>query len=75
VSDTVSIIPDSDSLYYRIHKADCVNGEIVPGAFKPRNGAMSTDWSAMSTVEKCRSRATNVEKNGVVVLKYLKLEK
>jgi len=59
-------ISNSDKLYYRIHKNNVVNGEIVPAAFKPINGGMSTDWSALSTPEKCRLRARNVENNGVV---------
>ena len=54
-------IPDGDPLFYRIHKSDFVEGEIVPGAFRERGeGAakgMSTDWEKYSTALEAWNRS------------------
>lgn len=65
----VEEIPDSDSLFYRVHET-YLNGEkkIPPAAFRLRGGGMSTDWSRYSSAERQRLRATVPEENGVVTL-------
>lgn len=63
-------IPDSDHLFYRIHKNNIVDGEVVPGAFRERGeGAkkgMSTDWDKYTTPEESLSRSNNQAENGIV---------
>ncbi|MBK9338284.1 MAG: hypothetical protein IPM98_17715 [Lewinellaceae bacterium] len=66
---TIEDIPDSDFLYYRIHKSFLVNGELIPGAFQERGeGAdrgMSTDWSKYSTAEETQQRSKIPVENGI----------
>jgi hypothetical protein len=64
-------IPDTDSLYYRVHKNNVLpNGQVVPGAFKELGEGeakgMSTDWSKYSTPELSRQRARNPDSNGII---------
>ena len=62
-------IPNEDNVFYRIHKMWIEGGEPVPGSFRNRDGAMSTDWSKYSTAEQTRQRATSLPAdNGIVLL-------
>jgi hypothetical protein len=36
-------IPNADIIFYRIHKSDFRDGDIIPGAFRSRIDGMSTD--------------------------------
>lgn len=67
-------MPDEDLLYYRVHR-DFFTGNvprndtyIPPGAFRDREGAMSTDWSKYATPDEAQQRARVPEDNGVVCL-------
>lgn len=56
----VEEIPDEDSLFYRIHKNDVQDGDVVPGAFRERGEGdqkgMSTEWSHYSDPQTCLNR-------------------
>jgi hypothetical protein len=62
-------IPDADSLFFRAHKSYIHMGKLIPGVFRDREGAMSTDWSRHSTAAETRARATKPDENGVGELK------
>ncbi|MBA7567307.1 hypothetical protein ES708_09017 [subsurface metagenome] len=63
-------IPDTCKLYYRIHKTNIVNNNIIPGAFKERGTGdkkgMSTDWGKYSIPIQTRNRAEKPKLNGVI---------
>ncbi len=66
----VEIIPDEDSVYYRIHQTFIRDGELIPGGFKERGSekarGMSTDWEKYSTPEESRNRAKKPTQNGII---------
>ncbi len=65
-------IPDSDNLFYRVHKQYIRKGKLVPGVFRTKGEGeekgMSTDWEKYSTKEESLSRCTKPENNGIVQL-------
>lgn len=61
-------IPDEDALYMRAQRGYFRDGELIPGVFRDRQGAMSTDWSKYSTPEQSRSRARTPEDNAIIQL-------
>jgi hypothetical protein len=69
----VEVIPDDDSLYYRIHEVNVRNGEILPVAFREIGAGMSTDWNKYSTPKESLARAKNPNKNGIVSFVVLNL--
>ena len=72
-------IPDADSLYYRIHKSEIRDGEIIPGAFRERGeGAergMSTNWDKYSMPDMLKKLAAIPDDNAVVQFKVEKVRK
>jgi hypothetical protein len=50
----------------RVHEMWTKSGDVAPGAFKDRDGGMSTDWERYSTPEETRSRAKNPHLNKVI---------
>jgi hypothetical protein len=70
----IEIIPDTDSLYMRIHKAflEGITHEInarqyiPPTVFREHQDGMSTDWSKYSTPYDTQTRSTNPNQNGVI---------
>lgn len=62
-------IPDESLLYYRIHKSDCRDGKVLPGAFKERGAGekrgMSTNWDKYSDPEDLMNVAHVPQDNGV----------
>ena len=63
----VERIPDSDSLYMRVHRAWLKpNGNVARGAFQNHGRGMSTDWSKYSTAEDTRGRGKSPPDNAVV---------
>jgi hypothetical protein len=67
----VEDIPDNDTLYHRVHKVHCRDGELILSlVFKNIDGAMSNDWSKYSTPQETKNRAKkNPENNGVLSMK------
>ncbi|MGH2531680.1 MAG: hypothetical protein ACRDJW_05180 [Thermomicrobiales bacterium] len=70
----VESIPDSATVYMRVHKQYIKRGQISASCFKnqadptsPRAGR-STDWSTYSTPEECRDRARHPRDNAVIEL-------
>lgn len=63
-------IPDTDQLYFRVHRQYVrEDGTVGPSAFEDRGAAMSTDWAKYSTPMETRNRASrNPGRNGVVSL-------
>jgi hypothetical protein len=59
-------IPDDDLLHYRVQKAWIVDGSVIPGAFRDREGAMSVDWNKYSTPAESRNRAKKPNDNAIV---------
>ena len=62
------VIPDEDSVYYRVHYQLCLEGEIRPNIFREQDGNMSVDWDKYSTPIETRDRARHPAENGVVSL-------
>jgi hypothetical protein len=64
-------IPDSDSLFMRIHRFDLdASGRPKPGAFRnsPKGAAgMSVDWDRYATPEKTRRRGRQEPSNYAVI--------
>lgn len=44
------------------------DGSLMPGAFRDRDGAMSTDWEKYRTPQEARDAARNPNKNGVIAM-------
>ena len=70
-------IPDTDVLYYRIHKrryletsralpADAPKDELPPNLFKFIKGDLSVDWSKYATPQESKGRARLPIDNGIV---------
>ena len=60
-------IPDDATLYMRVHKGWVdKTGQPIPGAFKNRNGGMSTDWHKYSSAKESLQRARKPEENGII---------
>lgn len=78
---SVSEIPDTDVLYYRIHKtllsqsrkkalsANARIDEFPPSLFRFKGGSLSVDWSEYSTPQEAKDRAGVPEDNGIVEFK------
>lgn len=62
------VIPDGDSVYYRVHYQLCLEGGIRPNIFREQGGTMSVDWDKYSTPTETRDRARHPAENGVVSL-------
>lgn len=63
------LIPEKDSLYFRIHKKWYRDGNFNTAAFADRQGqgGMSVDWCKYCrTPEECQQRAKDPQLNGVV---------
>ncbi len=69
-------ITDTDLLYYRVHK-DFISsqGEILPAAFRDKNGSMSSDWAKYSTPIASLLRSKVKEDNAIISLETGKLRK
>jgi len=61
-------IPDVDRLFMRVHRTSTTAGELNPGAFRDREGGMSTEWEKYSTAAEARARAKTPSDNGVISL-------
>src|SRR5215208_3921735 len=61
-------IPDSDKLYYRVHKALVPDGRLRPAIFRQQGESLSTDWERYSTPEASRLRARDPSKNGIITM-------
>ena len=70
-------IPDTDVLYYRVHKtryletsralpADTPKDELPPNLFKFIKGDLSVDWSKYATPQESKDRARVPADNGIV---------
>ena len=70
-------IPDTDVLYYRIHKrryqetsralpADAPKDELPPNLFKFIKGDLSVDWSKYATPQESKDRTRVPADNGIV---------
>ena len=60
-------IPDADTLYMRVHVNNAKGGELQPGIFVDRQGAMSVNWQKYCPApEDARRRAKEPIKNGVI---------
>lgn len=60
-------IPDGDTLYMRVHVNSTINGELHPGVFVDRHGAMSANWQKYCPApEDARRKAKEPAKNGVI---------
>ncbi|HKG24248.1 MAG TPA: hypothetical protein VKB09_01305 [Thermomicrobiales bacterium] len=68
----VEDIPDTDTLYMRVHRQWLRDGNVLPGCFQNRpdeaTGAMSTDWAKYATPNETRQRAKRPEMNAVIAL-------
>lgn len=62
----VEPLPDGDLVYYRVQKNWVRDGSVLPGVFRDRAGAMSTDWMKYSTPVETRNRAKVPTDNAVV---------
>jgi len=62
----VEQIPDTDKLFYRVHRSYFVEGELVPGVFRQIGNGMSTDWSKYSTPQESLRRSRILKDNGIV---------
>lgn len=65
----VEKIPNEARLFYRIHKTDIVDGQIVPGAFRERgegeSKGMSVDWEEYSSAKQLLERSKVPDDNGI----------
>jgi len=59
-------IPNESFLFYRVHKNDYVDGQIIPGAFKSRGDGMSTDWDKYITSLDSLMLAKDPSKNAII---------
>jgi len=50
----------------RIHRQYVWDGSLIPGAFRDRDGAMSTDWERYSTPQETQERGRTPTDNGVI---------
>jgi hypothetical protein len=64
----VEKIPDADSVFMRVHKDFVRDGDVLPGAFREKDGGMSVDWSKYSSKEDAKRRAKIPADNAVVSL-------
>jgi hypothetical protein len=64
----VEIIPDPDSLFYRVPVGWLKPGEIrvAPGHFRVNKGSMSCDWQKYSTAAETRSRQGAPERFAII---------
>ena len=59
-------IPDSDTLYYRVHTRLVEDqGGLNPNVIRSKEGCLSTDWSRYSTAEESQTRQ-DPAKNGII---------
>lgn len=70
---TIESIPSTDWLYHRVHKT-LYEKFPGPSIFRPKNGALSTDWSRYSTPEEARARARHPAENTIVHFKVEHVE-
>ena len=69
-------IPGVDDLYMRVHQSQIdETGAPFPGAFKDRDGGMSTDWNKYSIPEETRSRGKNPKENAVISMNVDKVRR
>lgn len=63
-------IPNTANLFYRIHKSNIIEGEVVPGAFRERGEGkekgMPTDWDKYTTPADSLARSNTPKENGIV---------
>src|SRR5579871_912154 len=64
------LIPDSASLFRRVHRSLLRGDEVTTGAFQNSKGesGMSVDWAAYSSAEESRNRAKNPSDNAIIRL-------
>lgn len=62
----VENLPNEDTVFYRVHKSYCMDGELNYSVFKEIGDAMSVDWSKYSTPTDSVSRAKTPKDNGIV---------
>ena len=66
----IEMIPDAASVFMRAHRDFFVRGELQPGVFRNRQGAMSVDWDKYSNAEQTRDRArSNPLDNAVISMR------
>jgi len=70
----IEVIPDNDSVYYRVHQSSIIQGKIIPYAFREIGEGMSTDWAKYSTPQESRGRAKNPFQNAIVSLVVARLK-
>lgn len=70
VKHEIEEIVDEDKLYYRVHKSQIIEKNLIPGAFRERGNdetkSMSTDWEKYSTPKQTKNRARNPKDNAVI---------
>jgi hypothetical protein len=64
----VEVVPDEDSLHYRVPKSWVPNGELHAGVFRENKGSLSTDWSKYSTPTDTLRRTGRPDAFGVVTM-------
>jgi hypothetical protein len=66
----VEVVPDEDSLFYRVPIADFVGRDFRPhpGVFRENKGSMSCDWEKYSSPAETRRRTGKPEVFGVLRL-------
>ena len=63
------VIPDSDSVFMRVHRCFLdTGGNLIPGVFRDHGVGMSADWEKYSTPQGTQARATRPGDNGVIAL-------
>jgi hypothetical protein len=61
-------IPDADDVFMRAHQMYFISGELQPGVFQNKDGAMSVNWSKYSTAQQTKSQAKKPQQNAVLAL-------
>ena len=62
----IELIPDSDNVFMRAHRAHFREGELQPGVFRQHGDGMSVDWDKYSTAQATRSRGAIPTDNAVI---------
>jgi hypothetical protein len=62
----VEQIPNTDTLYMRVHRSFVTDGDFDMGVFRDQDGGMSTEWGKYATPTDVRNRSKNPADNGVI---------
>src|SRR5438552_4190603 len=61
-------IPDTASMFMRVHKTFIAGDDVGPHAFRDHGRGLSVDWNKYSTALQTRDRARNPAHNGVITM-------